>query len=286
MRVPDAVQREAKRNGASLIRDRPRLRVRNGPGSAPQHFRLRAYALRRTETRRSSRSERRRAVLRCARDTVTRRITQLRFRILGERPSLFPRRLVVSWIATTCRPATRVCVRAASPAISPTVTLGLRRNRVIGILPARPPPSERTAMPRRPTSTSRRCRTAPFFRSAIPKPPQTVLHRVPPAANHLPPATQNRNSDAILPEMCECHSPAGGSTTHKARRVGVIRRWQIHPTPAPSDQVGGRRPILSRGGRRVAHSSTGTSSPKSCWRHGRWRSSASRTMRARLRGGH
>jgi len=60
MRVPDAVQREAKRNGAPLIRDRSRLRVRNGPGSAPQH-----------------------SVLRCARDTVTTRITQLRFRVLA-----------------------------------------------------------------------------------------------------------------------------------------------------------------------------------------------------------
>jgi len=60
MRVPDAVQREAKRNGAPLIRDRSRLRVRNGPGSAPQH-----------------------SVLRCARDTVTTHITQLRFRVLA-----------------------------------------------------------------------------------------------------------------------------------------------------------------------------------------------------------
>jgi hypothetical protein len=65
MRVPDAVQREAKRNGAPPMRDRSRLRVRNGPGSAPQH-----------------------PVLRCARDTVAARITQLRFRIVGERERL------------------------------------------------------------------------------------------------------------------------------------------------------------------------------------------------------
>jgi hypothetical protein len=41
LRVPDAVQREAKRNGAPPIRDRSGLRVRNGPGSAPQHYVLR-----------------------------------------------------------------------------------------------------------------------------------------------------------------------------------------------------------------------------------------------------
>jgi hypothetical protein len=52
LRVPDAVQREAKRNGAPPSRDRSGLRVRNGPGSAAHHFALS------------------RCVLRCSRDTA------------------------------------------------------------------------------------------------------------------------------------------------------------------------------------------------------------------------
>jgi hypothetical protein len=44
MRFPDAVQRDS---GAPQIRDRPKLGVRNDPGSAAHHF-----------------------VLRCARETV------------------------------------------------------------------------------------------------------------------------------------------------------------------------------------------------------------------------
>jgi len=40
-RVPDAVQRGAKRNGAPLIRDRSKAASRNGPGSAAHHYVLR-----------------------------------------------------------------------------------------------------------------------------------------------------------------------------------------------------------------------------------------------------
>jgi hypothetical protein len=35
------VQRERKRSGASLIRDRQKFRIRNGPGSAAHHFAVR-----------------------------------------------------------------------------------------------------------------------------------------------------------------------------------------------------------------------------------------------------
>ena len=38
IRVPDAVQRERKRSGAPLIRDRSKLGVSNDPGSAAHHF--------------------------------------------------------------------------------------------------------------------------------------------------------------------------------------------------------------------------------------------------------
>jgi len=40
--IPDAVQRERKRSGASLIRDRGKGGARNDPGSAAHHFALRA----------------------------------------------------------------------------------------------------------------------------------------------------------------------------------------------------------------------------------------------------
>jgi hypothetical protein len=74
------------------------------------------------------------------------------------------RKLVVSWTAKTCKPFARRAVAAPAVAtISSTLTLSLRRKRVSRISPARSPPRVRTAIPRCPTSTSRRCKKAPLF---------------------------------------------------------------------------------------------------------------------------
>lgn len=79
-----------------------------------------------------------------------------------QRPLSSARTVVVSWIASTCRPAARPPVRpAAVSIISSTLTAGLRTNRVILISPARLPPSRRTLTPRLPTATSRACKTPP-----------------------------------------------------------------------------------------------------------------------------
>ncbi len=74
------------------------------------------------------------------------------------------RRLVVSWIAKMCRPATNLAVRAAAVCtISAGVTRGLRRNRVIRISPARLPPSVRTRTLDCPTAASRSSKNSPLF---------------------------------------------------------------------------------------------------------------------------
>jgi hypothetical protein len=53
VRVPDVVQREAKRSGAPLIRDRFKGGIWNGPGSAAHHCALPRFMLRRArDTRR------------------------------------------------------------------------------------------------------------------------------------------------------------------------------------------------------------------------------------------
>src|SRR5437870_13688595 len=76
-------------------------------------------------------------------------------------------------MASTCRPITWVQLRArAVDTISPSVTLGLCRNRAIRISPARLPPSCRTLTPLPPSATSRSYKKAPFFETNVPKLPQ------------------------------------------------------------------------------------------------------------------
>ncbi len=53
--------------------------------------------------------------------------------------------------------------RRAGSTIFSTPAFGSRRSRVSRVSPARPPPSARTAMPRRPTAMRRRCKNAPLF---------------------------------------------------------------------------------------------------------------------------
>src|SRR5256885_16737626 len=73
-------------------------------------------------------------------------------------------------MASTCRPLTRPQVRArAADVIALSVTLGLCRNRVIRISPARSPPSRLTLTPPPPYPTRRPYKKAPLLPGVRPQ---------------------------------------------------------------------------------------------------------------------
>src|SRR3979411_3181280 len=116
-------------------------------------------------------------------------------------------------MASTCRPVTRVDVRAAAVAtISVTVTAGLCRKRVSLISPARSLPSRQTRTPLPPNSTNRACNNAPLFpvdgRQTAPASTQPWS---PPPTESAGKGSQAALLKARLLEMCECRrvKPAG-----------------------------------------------------------------------------
>src|ERR1700685_2743269 len=115
-------------------------------------------------------------------------------------------------MASTCRPATWAQVRARAVAIiSSAVTLGLWRNRVIRISPARSPPSPRTLTPLPPCATSRSYKKAPLFQAFVPERPQRQLHPRLPSANHRHRCRESGQSTARKRQkMCECRRRRGG----------------------------------------------------------------------------
>src|SRR3982074_2611044 len=109
-------------------------------------------------------------------------------------------------MASTCRPVTRVDVRAAAVAtISVTVPAGLCRKRVSLISPARSLPSRQTRTPLPPNSTNRACNNAPLFpvdgRQTAPASTQPWS---PPPTESAGKGSQAALLKAGLLEMCEC----------------------------------------------------------------------------------
>src|SRR3981189_1825988 len=129
-------------------------------------------------------------------------------------------------MASTCRPVTRVDVRAAAVAtISVTVTAGLCRKRVSLISPARSLPSRQTRTPLPPNSTNRACNNAPLFPVAGRQPaPASTQPWSPPPTESAGKGSQAALLKARLLEMCECRrvKPGGDASAYVRQRQDFI----------------------------------------------------------------
>ena len=116
-------------------------------------------------------------------------------------PPPLSRKLVVSCIASTCRPATRPAVpRAAFSTTFSTVTFPFRRNRPMRTSPARVPPTLHTEMPRGPRLTGRSCRNRPASSTRrSPKCEASLSMSDPPGSRQLRGTGESQDTDKRKP---------------------------------------------------------------------------------------
>ena len=145
------------------------------------------------------------------------------------------RKLVVSWIARTSRPATRDAVPAAARStIFSTVTLSWRRNGPIRTSPARLPPRRRTERPRGPCRTRRSCKN-PYDRSTRRSPKNAAAPTIPQPLLPIPKPHQRKESEPP-PKRKPAHQyRSSARCVHAVARKRGRRQRQPHgryPLPA------------------------------------------------------